>query len=72
MKSRRRFLCIVLSVLLLAFVYLVVVLNSDMYRASRLESDDLMQIKMLDTPNKWLLVSEAPDTESEVQNPRGM
>lgn len=72
MKSRRRFLSIVLVVLLLAFVYLLAVLNSDMYRASRLESDDLMQIKLLDTPNKWLLISDSPDSESIVQNPRGM
>jgi hypothetical protein len=72
MKSRRRFLCIVLTVLLLAFTYLIMVLNSDMYRVSRLGSDDLMQIKLLDTPNKWMLASETQDTESEVQNPRGM
>ena len=71
MKSRR-FLCIVLALLLLAFAYLIMVLNSDMYRVSRLGSDDLMQIKLLDTPNKWMLASETQDTESEVQNPRGM
>lgn len=71
MKSRR-FLCIVLALLLLAFAYLIMVLNSDMHRTNRLESDDLMQIKLLDTPNKWLLVSESPDIETEVQNPRGM